>query len=139
MKIPAIAILCLISSGLMRLAAAEDLTVFHDANDSPQAQLTAYLDAIAHKDLDRRKSDIAAITTREQAARRQKFVREKVLTLIGGLPNYHGPLNTRAAGVLPHDGYRIEKVIYESLPRFYVTANVYVPTRGTPPFPAVLM
>ena len=139
MKIPAIAILCLISSGLMRLAAAEDLTVFHDANDSPQAQLTAYLDAIAHKDLDRRKSDIAAITTREQAARRQKLVREKVLTLIGGLPNYHGPLNTRAAGVLQHDGYRIEKVIYESLPRFYVTANVYVPTRGTPPFPAVLM
>jgi cephalosporin-C deacetylase-like acetyl esterase len=137
MKTMALTILCLMS--LMRLTAAEDLTVFHAANDSPQAQLTAYLDAIAHKELDRRKSEIAAITTREQAARRQKVVREKVLALIGGLPNYHGPLNTRAAGVLEHDGYRIEKVIYESLPHFYVTANVYVPTRGTPPFPAVLM
>ena len=134
MKIPAIAVLF-----LMGLAEAEDLTVFRGPNDSPQAQLTAYLDAIAHKDLERRNSDIAAITTRDQATRRQKLVREKVLALIGGLPNYHGPLNTRPAGVLQHDGYRIEKVIYESLPRFYVTANVYVPTHGTPPFPAVLM
>ena len=134
MKILAAVIFC-----LMRLAGAEDLTVFHGPNDSPQAQLTAYLDAIAHKDLERRKSDIAAIITREQATRRQKLVRKKVLALIGGLPNYHGPLNTRLAGVLQHDDYRIEKVIYESLPRFYVTANVYVPTHGTPPFPAVLM
>ncbi len=134
MKILAVAVF-----SLMRLPGAEDLTVFHGPNDSPQAQLTAYLDAIAHKDLERRKSDITAITTREQAARRQKLVREKVLALIGGLPSFHGPLNTRAVGVLQHDDYRIEKVIYESLPRFYVTANVYVPTRGTPPFPAVLM
>ena len=28
------------------------------------------------------------------------------------------------------EGYRIEKIVYESLPGFYVTANVYVPTRG---------
>jgi hypothetical protein len=89
MKIIVVATLC-----LLRLAGAEDLTVFHGPNDSPQAQLTAYLDAIARKDLDRRKSDIAAITTREQATRRQKLVREKVLALIGGLPSYHGPLNT---------------------------------------------
>lgn len=34
--------------------------------------------------------------------------------------------------------YRIEKIIYESLPRFYVTANLYVPQRGKPPYPAVL-
>src|SRR5712671_5881627 len=48
---------------------------------------------------------------------------------------HHGPLNTRTAGTLNHADYRIEKVIFESLPRFYVTANVYVPTNGAPPFP----
>ena len=121
------------------LAMAQDLTVFNDQNNSPQTQLTRYLDAIGRKELDGRAAEIAAITSREQAERRQKQVREKIRALIGGLPNYHGPLNTRSAGTLNHEDYRIEKVIYESLPRFYVTANVYVPTHGAPPFPAVLM
>lgn len=37
------------------------------------------------------------------------------------------PLNARVTGVLQRDGYRIEKVVFESRPRFYVTAHVYVP------------
>lgn len=125
--------------GSSSLARAQDLTVFDDKNESPQAQLTRYLDAIGRKELDRRAAAIAAITTREQAARRQQQVREKIRSLIGGLPEYHGPLNTRSSGTLKHEDYRIEKIIYESLPHFYVTANVYVPTHGSPPFPAVLM
>jgi hypothetical protein len=41
-------------------------------------------------------------------------------------------------GVLHRDGYRIEKIIFESRPGFYVTALAYVPTDKHPPFPAVL-
>ncbi len=37
------------------------------------------------------------------------------------------PLNARVTGVLQRQGYRIEKVVFESRPRFYVTAHVYVP------------
>jgi cephalosporin-C deacetylase-like acetyl esterase len=120
------------------LCPAQDFVVFHNG-DTPQEQLTAYLNAIGRKQLDRRASEIEAIKSRGEAERRQQAVREKILRLIGGLPNYHGPLNTKSAGVLEHDEYRIEKVIYESQRGFYVTANVYVPTRGTAPFPAVLM
>ncbi|MCP5112221.1 MAG: prolyl oligopeptidase family serine peptidase, partial [bacterium] len=32
----------------------------------------------------------------------------------------------------------IEKIIFESQPRFYVTANLYVPKTGKPPYPGVL-
>jgi cephalosporin-C deacetylase-like acetyl esterase len=120
-------------------AAGEDLIVFHDEKQSPQAQLTRYLDGIGRQELERRAATIAAITTREQGIQRQQAVREKIRALVGGLPSYHGPLNTREAGTLNHEEYRIEKIIYESLPHFYVTANVYLPTHGTPPFPAVLM
>ncbi len=37
------------------------------------------------------------------------------------------PLNVRVTGVIPRNGYRIGKIVFESRPRFYVTAHVYVP------------
>ncbi len=40
------------------------------------------------------------------------------------------PLNVRITGVLKRDGFRIEKVLFEALPRLYVTANLYVPEGG---------
>src|SRR5439155_6739960 len=40
---------------------------------------------------------------------------------------------------LSGDGFRIEKIAYESLPGFWVTANVYIPAAGLGPFPAVLL
>jgi cephalosporin-C deacetylase-like acetyl esterase len=42
-------------------------------------------------------------------------------------------------GTVPGDGVRIEKLAYESLPGFWVTANLYVPTNGDGPFAAVLL
>jgi cephalosporin-C deacetylase-like acetyl esterase len=38
------------------------------------------------------------------------------------------PLNAKVVGTLERDGYRIEKVVYESRPGFPVTAHLYVPT-----------
>ena len=104
----------------------------------PKAQLTAYLNGLGKKYLAARAEEIGGIKTRSEAERRQQVVREKLLRLIGGLPTVHGPLNSRAMGVLKHEDYRIEKVVYESLPGFYVTATVYVPA-GAGPFPAVLI
>lgn len=38
------------------------------------------------------------------------------------------PLNTRITGTIDCDGYRIEKLVFESRPKIYVTAHVYVPS-----------
>jgi cephalosporin-C deacetylase-like acetyl esterase len=48
------------------------------------------------------------------------------------------PLNARVAGTLNRDGYRIEKIVFESQPGLYVTANLYLPATGKGPFPAIL-
>lgn len=48
------------------------------------------------------------------------------------------PLNVRITGTVERDGYRIEKLYYESLPRLYVTANLYLPAGLKEPAPAVL-
>jgi dienelactone hydrolase len=57
---------------------------------------------------------------------------------LGGLPDYKGPLNAKITGEIRTDSYTIEKVIYESLPGFYITADVYRPNRPGR-YPAVLM
>jgi hypothetical protein len=47
-------------------------------------------------------------------------------------------LNVTITGTEQRDGYRIEKLYYESLPGLYVPANLYVPDNIREPAPAVL-
>ena len=49
------------------------------------------------------------------------------------------PLNARVVGELKGDGFRVEKIIFQSLPDCHVTALLYLPTDARPPFPAVLV
>ncbi len=65
-------------------------------------------------------------------------IRVRMSELIGGLPDLRAPLNAKVTGAFERPGYRVENVIFDSLPGFRVTANLYVPTRGNGPFPAVL-
>ena len=78
------------------------------------------------------------MTTLEAAARRQNDVRRKIIDLIGGLPDYHGPLHAKTTGRVDRQNYIIEKVIFESLPNFHVTGDLYRPNRPGR-FPAVLI
>lgn len=70
-----------------------------------------------------------ALATREAVTARQTLAREALLAGIGGLPPPNTPLNPQMTGVVQGDGFRIEKVIFESRPRHYVTANLYLPDR----------
>jgi cephalosporin-C deacetylase-like acetyl esterase len=91
-----------------------------------RTQLTQYLDDIAVNETATRHTTIAAINTRAQAEVRQREVRQKILTLIGGLPE-KTPLNAKSLGTTQADGFRIEKILYESQPNFPVTALLYLP------------
>jgi cephalosporin-C deacetylase-like acetyl esterase len=91
-----------------------------------RTQLTNYLDDIAAKETAARRTTIAAITTRAQAEARQRDVRKKILTLIGGLPE-KTPLNPKVLGTTQAEGFRIEKILYDSQPNFPVTALLYLP------------
>ena len=97
-----------------------------------------WLDSIAQSHLDQRDRAIAEIRTTADADRRKRMVRKKLLEILGGLPVYSGPLNARIAGRIQSEFYTIEKAIFESLPGFYVTGNVYKPKQPGP-YPAVLI
>jgi cephalosporin-C deacetylase-like acetyl esterase len=100
--------------------------------------LLRWMDKIAQEQLNAREKAIAAVRTVADAERRKELVRRKILDALGGLPDYSGPLNARVTGQLQADGYVIEKVIYESLPGYYVTANLYRPNQPGR-YPAVLL
>jgi len=92
--------------------------------------LLRWMDSIAQQQLAAREAALAKIHTVGEAEARQAQVRAKILELLGGLPNYHGPLNARVTGRIDRPRYTIEKVIFESLPQFYVAANLYLPKEG---------
>ena len=48
------------------------------------------------------------------------------------------PLNVRVTGVVERPKYRIEKLYYESLPKLFVTGNLYIPKSLSSPAPGVL-
>jgi len=48
------------------------------------------------------------------------------------------PLNPIVHSKREHNGYSVENVAIESLPGVFVTGNLYRPTKGTGPFPAIL-
>jgi hypothetical protein len=104
---------------------------------SPADSLLEWMDRIAQKQLAERRAAIRKITTRAQAEARQKEVREKLLRAMGGLPSERAPLDAKVTGTLRAPGYRVEKVYFQSFPRYLVTANLYVPD-GNGPFPGVL-
>jgi len=95
----------------------------------PEERLTRWLDRIAQEQLDRREAQIKQVETVEAAERRKERVRKKILELIGGLPDYSGPLNGKVTGRIDKQKYIIEKIVFESLPRLYVTADLYRPNK----------
>ncbi|HEY0264916.1 MAG TPA: acetylxylan esterase [Granulicella sp.] len=88
--------------------------------------------------LAKREAAIAKITTREQAEAWRDQTKALLLKLLGGLPENAGPLNAQVVGSTQKDGYRIERIIYDSLPGYHVTANLYLPTTGSGKYPAVI-
>ncbi|MCK4465094.1 MAG: acetylxylan esterase, partial [Bacteroidales bacterium] len=86
----------------------------------------------------RRKTIEQALISREKLLEYQQELRQKYHKLLGKLPE-KTPLNACVTGVIECDGYRIEKVAYESRPNHHVTANLYVPTTGNAPFPGILV
>jgi dienelactone hydrolase len=103
-----------------------------------RSPLLKELSAIADRQLKERSDTVAAIRDVPAARARQTEVRARILSLIGGLPDYRGPLNARVSKTTRREGFAIDHVLFESLPGYYVTANLYRPD-GAGRHPAILM
>ncbi|MCA9115159.1 MAG: acetylxylan esterase, partial [Planctomycetaceae bacterium] len=67
----------------------------------------------------------------------REAIRRKLLRAWGGFPREAAPLEPRKLGELQRDGYRVEKIVFQTRPGVLMTANAYVP-EGEGKHPAVL-
>ena len=111
---------------------AEDLTVLPGKD-----MMHSYLISAVHKALDRRDEEYEKLKTPEQLVEYQKRMQEFFVAQLGGFPE-RTPLNPQVVAKQDRDGYRIEKIIFESQPKHFVTAILYLPD-AEPPYPGVLV
>jgi cephalosporin-C deacetylase-like acetyl esterase len=77
--------------------------------------------------------------SRKEWEERRKRLRAALFAAIGEFPATPCPLEPREVGVLKRDGYRIEKILFQSRPGIQVTASAYVPESLRGKAPAVLV
>jgi cephalosporin-C deacetylase-like acetyl esterase len=135
-----IAVLCLGAIEVTVLAqTTEPLNFVSELEDfrKIRSMLPDHVHRLASMQLDERARQVSRLADRNQVTARQAYIRERIIQILGGFPE-RTPLNPRTVASLEREDYRIEKVIFESQPRFYVTANLYLPKQGKGPFPAIL-
>lgn len=91
----------------------------------------------AHEALAARRAQYGQLKTPEQIAAYQQRLRRILLEALGEFPE-KTPLNAKVTGRIECDGYRIEKVLFESRPGLVVAGLLYLPA-GKPPYPAAIV
>src|ERR1039458_290778 len=98
--------------------------------DAPGPQISSYLlyqtQLAWHQD-QLRQEHWAQIKNERDLLRLGAELKKSLLESIGGLPTEKTDLHATITGRIAGNGYHIEKLIYQILPGFYVTARGYVP------------
>ncbi|MEO2010200.1 MAG: acetylxylan esterase [Pirellulaceae bacterium] len=132
-----------LTSGLVRITAGDDdvrVLPIEIGGGPSKHMLSRYLQRQARKAFDRREAQYEKLKTDEQIADYQARLRHFFFQQLGRLPE-RTPLNPRVVGKINGDGYRIEKIIFESQPKHFVTALLYLPAaeNDQQKIPAVLV
>jgi hypothetical protein len=95
---------------------------FSDARNS----MYHYLANQAYDLLDKRSSEIAKLQSLSDWQQRQQWLRKTFSDIVGPFPQ-KTPLNAGVAETITKDSYKIEHIIFESQPKFYVTSSLFIP------------
>lgn len=97
----------------------------------------SYLMRDVHQQYADRKAEIMqAFSSKESMVKYQDECVRRYRKIIGDIPG-KSDLNAKVIGTSQQEGFRVEKIIFESIPGRYVTANLYIPD-GEGPFPVAL-
>ena len=106
---------------------------YSDASNS----LYKHFVSSAEKQLQQRNESINLLKTSEDWTKYQFDVRERLIKSIGEFPK-KTPLNPEITGVINRKDVRVEKIVFQSQPGFYVTAALFLPQKKSKKSPAII-
>jgi len=115
----------------------------NDANAQSTTPSTMVRDSL-HRDAETHfeswRKNYDARTDLKDIADYQTRLRTEFIDRIGGIPRPTA-LNAKITGTIQRQGYSVEKIWFESQPKFYVTGGLFLPDPKNfpPPWPAVLV
>ena len=117
-------VLLAVGSVLVHMLIGENLFVLPIGSD---LMLENYLLERCRKLSENRDANVTKeLASAESLRRRQARLRQSYSLALGQLPN-RTPLNAQLTGTVIRNGYRIEKVVFESRPEHHITGNLYLP------------
>ena len=131
-------VVVLLSAHALR-AQGEDLNVFTRWFNYAHADwlVRDHLNSVALEQLQTRQNLIAGLKSAEDWRRRQAEVKAALARVLGPFPE-RTPLNARVTRTIDKADFRIEHIVFESRPNFYVTASLFLPRKLSGKAPAVL-
>ena len=109
--------------GLPSNSSAADIEVYNRYPRMVHEYYVRKIRAVEKRGLEKKN----ALKTKEDAEAYVKDVQARIAKAFAPLPKKKTPLKAKITGTLDRDGYTVEKVIFESRPKFYVTAHLYLP------------
>ncbi len=95
---------------------------YSDASNS----LYHHLSSEAFELLKKREDVVSKLNSLSEWQQRQQYIKETLLDIVGPFPE-KTPLNAKIERTVKRVGYKIEHIVYESQPGFYVTASMFIP------------
>ena len=111
---------------------------FLDGYCNPENELFNHVCKKAFEGLTREEKEKDRITDTADWLKKASAIRKSFLESIGGLNFEKTDLKPDFKGDIDKGEYIIRKVVFQSLPDFYVTANLYIPKNIKKPAPGIL-
>ncbi|MEO9021179.1 MAG: acetylxylan esterase [Ginsengibacter sp.] len=112
----------------IRVKAQNDLDVIKNWIQFSDASNSLYHDLAdqAYSLLDKREEKIAGLHSLSDWQQRQQWIHKKLLKVVGPFPE-RTPLNAKIIRAITKDNYKVEHIVFESQPGFYVTSSLFIP------------
>jgi cephalosporin-C deacetylase-like acetyl esterase len=122
------------------LAKPKTLQAFETPEEQGEARqmLTDFVENHLDSVMNKRQEELGQLKSPAEWEARQEKTREHLDDFFGKFPK-KTPLNAKIVGKIERERYTIEKIIYESQPKYYVAANLYIPKNREFPVPGVLI
>ena len=98
---------------------------WHQFIDAPNS-LYHHLTGQAYDLLDKRADKIAKLSFLSEWQQYQQWLRKTLLNVVGPFPE-KTPLNAKVIRIIDKDDYKVEHIVYESQPGFYITSSLFIP------------